>query len=284
MEEFPNGTNFSFVDAQPEMSYSNSPGMLEMLSLIRGIHGMMKAREERETMGSQPGSDSVHPSRTTAASHLLPQRDDNRVESFWATTSHVASGSRPVGMNGEEYHQTILASAPTDSPRCANIRPATEPPSPYLGGNLCIESLGVSSDSHHASALSPLAERHHSSHFGRSSSKNIRVTELASPPEADAHHVETSNPPASALTDSLNSLVEAIVNLQDTVTGADEVKRQPEAGKGVSATKEPFKASRFGLKKEQAKRVHPGAGMCADMVILFQCFSRVKCRELRLQA
>lgn len=72
--------------------------MLEMLSLIRGMHAMMQAREEREASVSHPSMNAV-PTTTT------PQPPNNQWES-----PHVTSGSLSAlefaVMSDEDLHCT----------------------------------------------------------------------------------------------------------------------------------------------------------------------------------
>ncbi|KAF9067696.1 hypothetical protein BDP27DRAFT_1267241 [Rhodocollybia butyracea] len=179
------------------MNYSE-----EMLSLIRSMHSMMQAREEREaTILRFRSSDYARPAPVPVTSQL---------------TSNMDPGS--------------------SSP---DLRLTAEISTLFHAGSMPKESLSVNNDSHNISIpasphiqVVPVTEQHTSAH----------PSQTPDPPNI-AHPVQASDPPAGTLTSILNSLHKTILDLQYAVTGSEK-----------STKNGPFKAHRFGLKKDQATR------------------------------
>jgi hypothetical protein len=101
--------------------------------------------------------------------------------------------------------------------------------------------------------LTEQAETHPAQVPDPDSPDNTVPSEATDPPN-NALPTQTSDPPAGTLTSILNSLHETILELQHAVTGSG--KRMEQGTKNG-----PFKARRFGLKKDQATQ-DPFAGMC----------------------
>ncbi|KAF9071561.1 hypothetical protein BDP27DRAFT_1321951 [Rhodocollybia butyracea] len=120
----------SFDNNQPGLDYSE-----EMLLLMRSMHSMMQAREEREAsiLRSSPGP--AHPASTPVTSQLTSNIQGNS-----SLVAHISSGNLSVESLGVTEDHTIQPSTPAEFSTLPRAESVLE------------ESLGVDEGSHGVSA------------------------------------------------------------------------------------------------------------------------------------